>query len=627
MQKEPLERFQSARDLAFALDAVGGDSVSSSSPQPSVGAATVLSKRRRWTSVIGGAAAVLAVAAAGLAGRLLAPERGLSLAAATSAAPTASASPFPARFEQITFRPGIVDRARFAPDGKTIVFTEQHEGAPRVYSAVPGNPDARVLSPPSTLLMDLSVRGELALVMIAATGKRVLARAPISGGAPRPIAEDVDSASWAPDGGDLLVIRNVGSRKRIEYPMGHAVFETDAPQVYAAPAPDGSGRIALVRQVVPSHGIGRLELIEPDGKVRPLSKEYASTRAPAWAPDGREIWFVTGDGIEAHTLRAVSLDGRDRTIYESPAQIVVEQIASDGRVLLKTVTTHHRVAGLLPGSTRETDVSWLEWSDRPDLSADGKRLLTSIVGNAAPDGEPLTYLRDSDTLDAVQLSHGIAHALSPDGRFALVAGGPELNDLSLVPTGVGSTVPLSRGSIDLVTRGFFFPDGKKILLVGHERDRPTRAWVVDVPGGAPIPMTEEGVLSACAPSPDGKWIAGFTSEHHAVVIPSTGGPARPIDHLADGELPIAWTEGGRGLFVRRIEKVERLDGYVTTGVPVRIDRFDLARGTMTPWHELVPGESAARVHVDDVAITPDGRFYTYAYGAFASTLYVAKDLR
>jgi hypothetical protein len=79
--------------------------------------------------------------------------------------------------------------------------------------------------------------------------------------------------------------------------------------------------------------------------------------------------------------------------------------------------------------------------------------------------------------------------------------------------------------------------------------------------------------------------------------------------------------------VRRLDKTERLDGYVSTGLPVRIDRYDLARRRLTPWRELLPGEPAGRAHVDNVSITPDGRSYAYAYGAFSSILFVAQGLR
>ena len=53
-----------------------------------------------------------------------------------------------------------------------------------------------------------------------------LARAPLAGGAPRPVLEDVEWADWSPDGNSLAVVRNVGGRDRLEYPIGKVFYET-----------------------------------------------------------------------------------------------------------------------------------------------------------------------------------------------------------------------------------------------------------------------------------------------------------------------------------------------------------------------------------------------------------------
>ena len=53
-----------------------------------------------------------------------------------------------------------------------------------------------------------------------------LARAPLAGGAPRPILENVESADWSPDGTSLAVVRNVNGRERLEYPIGKVLYET-----------------------------------------------------------------------------------------------------------------------------------------------------------------------------------------------------------------------------------------------------------------------------------------------------------------------------------------------------------------------------------------------------------------
>ena len=54
-----------------------------------------------------------------------------------------------------------------------------------------------------------------------------LARVALAGGAPREVLEDVQGADWSPDGRELAVIRRVGQRRRLEYPIGKVLYEAD----------------------------------------------------------------------------------------------------------------------------------------------------------------------------------------------------------------------------------------------------------------------------------------------------------------------------------------------------------------------------------------------------------------
>src|SRR5262249_61272628 len=81
-----------------------------------------------------------------------------------------------------------------------------------------------------------------------------LARAPLGGGAPREILEDVQQADWAESegGARLCVVRQGGGRTRLELPPGKVLFETAGwirpPRV----APDGA-RVAFLDPPRPAH--------------------------------------------------------------------------------------------------------------------------------------------------------------------------------------------------------------------------------------------------------------------------------------------------------------------------------------------------------------------------------------
>ena len=110
LEKRAEERFQSARDLAFALEALSAPSL------PGLPAVGARSTRRPWRAV---AFMTLLAAVAGIpwiSGRL----RG---------------EPPPASYRQVTFRRGAVQSARFAPAGDTVLYSGRFEAAPRaVYS-------------------------------------------------------------------------------------------------------------------------------------------------------------------------------------------------------------------------------------------------------------------------------------------------------------------------------------------------------------------------------------------------------------------------------------------------------------------------------------------------------------
>ncbi len=106
LEKAPEDRFQSARDLAFALEGATAEvRIVAGEPRPAGRSSRV------WKSVA--AALALAGVAAGL---------GLWLGRATVPAPT------PAAYERLTFRLGRIESAHFAPDGDTILYSAHPGG-------------------------------------------------------------------------------------------------------------------------------------------------------------------------------------------------------------------------------------------------------------------------------------------------------------------------------------------------------------------------------------------------------------------------------------------------------------------------------------------------------------------
>lgn len=141
-------------------------------------------------------------------------------------------SPGAVSFSQLTFRQEPTFNARFAPDGKTVVYSAAPSGnTPQIFSLRPDYPGASPRGLDGVHLLSVSSRGELAVLTRARYLRHdlfegTLARMPLEGGAPREILDGVREADWSPDGTDLAVIRDVKGKDRLEFPAGKVLCET-----------------------------------------------------------------------------------------------------------------------------------------------------------------------------------------------------------------------------------------------------------------------------------------------------------------------------------------------------------------------------------------------------------------
>lgn len=286
-------------------------------------------------------------------------------------------------FQRLTFRRGTIQSARFGPDGHTIVYSAAWEGyPPEIYGALAGSSEARPLGFPDAKILSVSKHGDMALLLHvgpeAWTG--TLARAALSGGASREILENVWGADWSPDRNDLAVIRVVGNRSRLEFPIGKVLYEGEIQKPRICPR---ENLIAFLEREpdFPS----TLVVVDLEGKMRMRSHGLGHIISFAWSPKGDELWCSSSKSlIEGnHELIAVSLSGKQRIIQHMTARMQLEDISTNGSVLMSLGNTRTAVNGMLSGQVSERDLSWLDWSICADLSPDGRNLLLWEVGEGS----------------------------------------------------------------------------------------------------------------------------------------------------------------------------------------------------------------------------------------------------
>jgi hypothetical protein len=588
LEKSPEQRFHSAHDLAFDLEALSGTSGQSA---VSVSAAGNSMRRGRLR------VAVFALAGAGVlalvfwAGERMAGVPGAGASGAT-----------PVVHNRLTFRRGNVLYARFTADAQTVVYGAAWEDRPsEIFLSRIGSPETRPLGIPGASLLSVSPSGELAILikkgnLFGTAGEGTLARVPLAGGTPRQLLEDAFVADWAPDGNNLAVVRRVEGQSVLEYPLGKRLYSTPTLTTVRV-SPDG----AHVAAVEFDQAGGWIDLIDAAGNRKVLATGFVYIDTIAWHPSGKEIWFMAIESDIGTGIHAVDLAGHVRTVATTTDLEVLHDIAKDGSVLVEREITTEEIRFASTADNLERNLSWLERSQLVNLSADAKTMLFWETGEG---GGPVgsVYLRGTDGAPAVRLGEGRAQDLSPDGKWALtlVPAGTSAR-LVLLPTGAGVPRQLDVGNLQVLGAGFLPPDGKRIVIGASEPGHGVRGYLLDLAGGTPRAFTPEGGSGGSAFSPDGKLLAADVSGH-PMFIPVDGGAARPIVGLEPKDIPIQWSADGEFLFVARFGEL-----------PLSVYRFRLATGKKELWKQLLPPDRAGLIGIDTAIVARDGKSYAYSY--------------
>jgi hypothetical protein len=591
LQKDPKQRLQSIGDWRLLLE---------DAPQAAA---------RRYGRTIGLAAAgvVVLLGAAVFVGRQWAPR-----------------APSPT-FQRVTFRRGNIDNGRFANGGKTIVYSASWDGNPyRVYSTQTENPESRDLGLANARLLSVSPADEMALALtpgpFGPTG--TLARAPISGGTPREVADDITAADWTSDGQRLAVVRTRPGFQQLEFPIGHVLYQTTGGIGTPRISPKGDLLAFVDQPLGASGGVGFVATVDTMGNKKTLTEFWLGLiGALALSSSGDEILFSAAAYGFTTSLYAVSPSARQRLIAHLSGAFRVLDVASDRRLLMSQNVLSSALYYLPTSDSKETDLYWHDFSELSDISQDGKVLLFSEGGDAARSGEDyVAYLRGTDGSPAVRLGAGYPLEISPNGKWAMVLGSTRApSQLVLLPTGTGEARSLTRNGIHHQGAAWT-PDGKRIVFVGSEPGHRIRYYVQSVDGGPPRAITPENVsfsnFDPVAVSPDGRFVAVTGMDGKIVLYPLDEGTPRAIPKLAEGFAPLRWCPGNRSLMM-----------YRAGDVPVKIVRVDVETGKQTPWRELAPANRTGLLNIPYIRVGADCQSSAYSAGYSPGELWVVDGFR
>ncbi len=575
LAKDPRDRFHAAADLAWALRA------------PVAPAAPVDHRRLSRRGLLAGGVAAMAASALGffVGRRRLVPAREAAL-----------------DLRPLTHRTGRIYTARFTPDGSRVLFGAAWDDEPLEIEGLDlasGVTTALPLTGADVLA--ISAHGELAASLghrfvdhQSARGQLVVV--PLAGGVPRPIAEDVQDADFAPTSetgktpaGSLLVVRPSAHGFRIELPLDTPLVEERGWITHARVSPDGA-RVAYLRHPQVNDDGGELMICEVATRAtRVLTGGWASIAGLAWEADGRALWFAASRETLDNIVHRVSLEGELEVRSRTAGRMRVHDLASDGRALVTADAWRLRA---MAGSH---DRSLSEVSYVSDLSADGAQLVIGELG--ALEAGTGAYLVPYAGGAPLRLGPGFPVAISPSGR-RIVANVREDTRLVVYSTQTGEAPSIRAPGFVTVAR--WIDEDSLVALQGG------RLWRLS-PAHEPVPLADSG--GSLALDPDRRRCAYVDLAGALRVLDLAGGPPRVVPGTFTRTEACGWLVATDAIVVR------------STTLPLVLERVDPVSGARSHHAEIQPPRLGLKA-VDSFVLHADGVRHAYSYGQELSKLFL-----
>jgi eukaryotic-like serine/threonine-protein kinase len=590
LAKQPEERFESARDLAFALENI---------PQ------RVTPRPARSGLRPVGAAAVFVV---------------LAVLAGTAFFAGTTLRGRPPIYQPLTLRRGIVSAARFAHNGNTVVYsTKWDDGNLAVFSTRSDRPEENSLQHPGRLLFSVS-QEQIALckpnviTQYRVIGTLEVAPLAVGGGAlERADGHDVAAADWSPDGSKLAVVRVSSRGSVVEYPIGKVIYSCPSPGYIDVlrVSPDGKA-VAFLEHPLEDDSAGWVAVVDA-ARVRRGPTRFNSMRGLAWAESG-EVWFAAAQrGMNMGVWAFRPAGSRpERLVGGYPGYISMEDF-SRGRALISSHTISQSMVRV-DAAGNQKDFYWQDVSQVRDLSTDGNTVLFSESGNATQK-DYVAYVRKADGSAPIFYGIGMPLSFCRRGVIANPAGPPA----PLLLLGQGDPIQIAGDGIDHLGASWL-PDEKRFVFAGVGPDKRIAYYVQSLEGGPPAAITRGDIhferRSPVVVSPEGRQVAALGDDGRIQLFPTD--PAEPADPVPvpgadDGVTPLQWCRD-ETLIVHRYGQGGLLKVKIRGGAPIL-------------WKQLRPPTSVGLLDVTPIRVSRDCRSYAFSPINVFSRVMLATGLR
>lgn len=499
LEKNVERRFQSASDLAFAIESLNTTSTSTakSVPQPR--------SRRAWLPWVIAAALLVGTAVWEMVRPGVAPPNPLEKA----------------HFTRVTDFGSV--EAAISRDGKFVAFISDHDGPFDVWLSQVGtgrlvNLTQGKAGPLPGPLRSIGFSGDGSEIWVGGgdVGMR-LRLMPLTGGAPRNfLGEETANLAWSPDGerivyhtfgnGDPMFVadRTGANARRIfgDRPGLHNHFPTWSPD----------GRWIYFVHGTPATKEMDLWRIEPDGRHAERLTQSNNTDVAYPTPVGnRTVFYVARDGDGSGPwLWAFDLKRKDsRRASVGLEQYTCVEASADGRKLVATIS--NPVAGLwsVPILNRIAEEHDVKPFTVPTVRALAPRFSGSTLFylSSLGTGDGLWRLRDGQVTEIWKGADGAlleTPAVSPDGcRVAIVLRRSGKRQLHVLSSDGAELQPIAEGIVPQGSSSWS-PDGRWIITGGSDATGPG-LFKIPLQGGSLVRLVSGPALNPVW-SPDGTLI-------------------------------------------------------------------------------------------------------------------------